>query len=189
MRYLRKSARVVSKVLSFGRYRRLVALFGVAYLALFLYALQNITSSTGSFSVVTADPSAVFRRTGFLLFDAVAVVTTPLFTLLVSPINIAMGLLIAFLVGLNLTMSVIAWRQPRACRTSGAGGVLGILPGLLAGGACCAPTILMILGIQATAALLTAVQWMIPVAFALLIASLLWITQKTEPELMKEFAG
>ena len=189
MRYLRHGAHVVGTVLTFGRYRRLVALLAVVYLALFLYALQNITSTTGAFSVVTADPSAMFRRTGFLLFDSVAVVTTPLFTFLVSPVNIAIGLLIAGLVGLNLTMSVIAWRQPRACRTSGAGGVVGILPGLLAGGACCAPTILLVLGIQATAALLTTVQWMIPIAFVLLIGSLLWITQKTQPELMKEFAG
>lgn len=179
-----QTRRVVARVLARNRYRRLVAAVGILYLVVFLIALGNITPSTGEFSVTTGSPAAMFRRTGLLLFDAVARIRTPLFTLLVSPLNIAMGLVISFLVGLNLTMTYIAWRQPKACPVNKATGVFGLAPALLAGGACCAPTILLILGIQATAAFITAVQWMIPLALALLVGSLALIARKTQLEML-----
>ncbi len=50
--------------------------------------------------------------------------------------------------------------------------------------ACCAPTLLLVLGIQATAALITAVQWLIPLALVLLIGSLVWVAQKTDATLL-----
>lgn len=170
---------VSRRVLTHPRYRRSIAAVGAVYLIAFLAAIQDLTASGGNFDLVTVDPAHMLRRTGFLLFDAVAVVTTPLFTLLLSPINIAFGVLLSFLVGLNLTLSYIAWTQPKVCAVNGTTGTLGILPALLAGGACCAPTILLILGIQATAALITAVQWMIPAALVLLAGSLVWISAKT----------
>ncbi len=183
MRNLFRQAMTVSRrVLAHHRYRRIIAAVGAVYLVAFLAAIQDLTLPGGGFDLVTTDPAHMLRRTGFLLFDAVAVVTTPLFTLLVSPINIAFGLVLSFLVGLNLTLSYIAWTQPKACSVNGTTGTLGVLPALLAGGACCAPTILLILGIQATAALITTVQWMIPAALVLLAGSLLWISAKTAVE-------
>ena len=184
MRVLRKVREVGRRVLARKRYRRAVIAVSVVYLVAFLLSLQNLTIPGGPAAVRTGTLGAMFRRTGFLLFDAVALVQTPLFTLLVSPLNIAMGVVLSMLVGLNLTLSYIAWRRPKACATNRATGIMGILPGLLGGGACCAPTILLVVGMQATAALLTAIQWMIPVAFVLLVGSLVWISLKTNPELI-----
>ena len=179
---IRQTMSTSRRVLAHRCYRRSTAAVGAAYLVAFLAAIQDLTASGGAFNLVTVDPALMVRRTGFLLFDAVAVVTTPLFTLLVSPVNIVFGLLLSFLVGLNLTLSYIAWRQPKVCRINGATGTLGIFPALLAGGACCAPTILLVFGIQATAALITTVQWMIPAAFVLLAGSLVLIAAKTAAE-------
>lgn len=182
MFWLWQTGRVSRTLLAQARYRRMVIALALAYLVVFLIALQNITGTSGAFSLIVVDPAAMFRRTGFLLFDAFAVLQTPLFTWLVAPLNIAMGLVLSFLVGLNLTLSWVAWRQPRICSVHGSVGSVGLLPALLAGGACCAPTILLVLGIQASAALMTTVQWLIPLAFALLLGSLIWIAQKTQAE-------
>lgn len=182
MYWLRQTGHVTGRLLAQLRYRWLVLAITLVYLAVFLVSLQNITASSGPFSLIVVDPAAMFRRTGFLLFDAIAVLQTPLFTWLVAPLNIAMGLVLSFLVGLNLTLSWVAWRQPTVCSVHGSAGSVGLLPALLAGGACCAPTILLVLGIQASAALMTTIQWMIPLAFALLLGSLVWIAQKTQAE-------
>ena len=177
-----QTVRVCGALLSRTRFRRAIVVVMLLYWMAFLASLQQLTLFGGGFSLVAVDPAAMFRRTGFLLFDAIAIVRTPLFTLLVSPFNMLMGLVISFLVALNLTLSWVAWRQPRACSVNGATGTVGLLPALLAGGACCAPTILLVLGIQATATLMTAVQWMIPLAFVLLLGSLVWIARKTQVE-------
>ena len=184
MRLIGKTLTVTRRIISRSKYRRIAVIIAILYLVAFLLAVQNLSIPGGQIMVRGGNLSTMFRRTGFLLFDAVAIVQTPLFTLLVSPLNILMGLVLSLFVGLNLTMSYIAWKQPRACSVNKATGTLGILPALLAGGACCAPSILLILGIQATATLITASQWMIPLAFVLLLGSLVWISQKTEPEFL-----
>lgn len=58
------------------------------------------------------------------------------------------------------------------------------MPALLAGGACCAPTIVLILGLQMTSAAFTAFPWTIPVALVLLVAALEMILDRTDPELV-----
>lgn len=184
MRLIGRTATVVEKLVTRKRYRRIGAVIGLLYLIAFLLAVQDLTVPGGESMVRLATLSAMFRRTGLLLFDAVAIVQIPLFTLLVSPFNILIGIALSCFVGLNLTMTYVAWKQPRACSVNKATGVLGLLPALFAGGACCAPTILLILGIQATATFITATQWLIPVAFVLLIGSLIWIAQKTQPEFL-----
>lgn len=186
MGWLRQTLSVCVTVLQISRYRRAVVVLAFLYLVAFLFAIQNLTLPTGAgFTLLWADPALMFRRTGFLLFDAIAVIRTPLFTWLLSPINLLLGLVISFLVGLNLLLSWIAWRQPRVCRVNGTTGTLGLIPALLAGGACCAPTLLLVLGIQATATLITTIQWMIPLALCLLIGSLVWVAQKTNPVLLQ----
>lgn len=184
MGWLKQTAQVTGGLLAQARYRWMVIAVSLLYLVAFLFSLQDLTTSGGPFSLTVVELSAMFRRTGFVIFDAVAVLSTPWFTWLVSPINLVIGLLISFLVGLNLTLSWIAWRQPKTCSVSSATGTMGVLPALLAGGACCAPAVLLVLGIQATATMMTAIQWMLPVALLLLLGSLVWIAQKTRVEML-----
>lgn len=186
MRWLVQTVQVILVLLQIRRFRTALILVTLVYLVAFLFAIQNLTLPTGTdFAMLWADPALMFRRTGYLLFDAIAVIHTPLFTWLLAPLNLLLGLFISLLVGLNLVLSWTAWRQPRVCRVNGTTGTLGLIPALLAGGACCAPTLLLVLGIQATAALITAVQWMIPLALVLLIGSLVWVAQRTNLERLK----
>lgn len=178
-----KTVDVVQRLVSNRKYRWMIAGITAGYLFLFLAALQDLTfGGGGGIQVQVAQLSAMFRRTGMFIFDAVAIVETPVATLLVSPLNILTGLLISFLVGLNLTMTYVAFRQPTVCTVNRSTGILGVFPALLAGGACCGPAILFIFGIQATAAFITVAQLLIPIAFLLLLGSLVLIARRTELE-------
>lgn len=73
--------------------------------------------------------------------------------ILVSPLNITIGLVLGLLVGLNiatawyLVASARACRTPRFGRTRTFSGLLGALPAF-AGMACCAPALLIVVGAQ-----------------------------------------
>ena len=73
---------------------------------------------------------------------------------------------------MQIALVRIARRCAVACGLSPATGFLAGLPGLLAGSACCAPILLVLLGVQVTASLVTLIGLMIPAAFVLLLGGL-----------------
>ncbi|WP_128477918.1 hypothetical protein [Halorussus pelagicus] len=118
-----------------------------------------------------------------LSFEPVALVEFGFGTYLFS-LNTLLGLGIALLVGVNLAVTYLAWRQPKACGiASSSSGLLAGVPALLSGAACCGPVVLVIFGIQASSAMLTVFQWLVPVAIVLLVGSLLWVGRKVDPAL------
>lgn len=118
-------------------------------------------------------------------FEPVALVEFGVGTYLFS-LNTVVGLAIAVLVGVNLAVTYLAWRQPNACGIgSSSSGLLAGVPALLSGAACCGPILLIAFGIQASSAVLTLFQWLIPAAVVLLLGSLLWVGRKVEPELVQ----
>jgi hypothetical protein len=124
----------------------------------------------------------MLERRAALYFEAIAVVSLPYLTWLVAPINILIGALMGLLVGINMALGDLAWRQPRACRIGAGGGVFAALPGLLAGSACCAPTLLLVLGIPASASLLSLFSLMVPLALTLLVLSLVLLGRQVDAE-------
>ena len=114
----------------------------------------------------------VLRQRAPFQFEAVAVVEAPWVVWLVSPMNIAIGLMLGLLTGLQIALVRIAKDCAVACGLSPATGILAGLPGLLAGSACCAPLLFVLLGIQVTASLVTLMGLLIPAAFVLLSAGL-----------------
>lgn len=95
-------------------------------------------------------------------------------TLLVSPVNLGLGLVLAVLVGLNVALALQTMRTAVACRRRTLTGLLGALPGFLMGFACCVPTVALVLGAQFTLALIALRSWFFPLAVAALSLSLLW---------------
>lgn len=176
--------RKLAVLLSVPRHRHVAAVLAALYLALFLFALRDLTLGGSGFEVTTVDPARMFERTGTVTFEPVARVTMPGATLLIAPLNLLIGGILAVLVGLNLLVTYLALRQPRACSFNRSTGILASLPALLAGGACCAPTIVLILGLQLSSALVTGFQALIPVAAILLVLTLKLIVDRTEPELL-----
>ncbi len=158
---------------------------GVVYLILFLIALQDISLGGRGFEFLTVDWTRMFDRTGAVTFEPIAQLTLPGLTILLSPVNILIGLAVAALVGVNLVITYIAFSQPRACTFNRSTGFLASVPALLAGSACCAPAIVLILGLQLSSLFVTVFQVLIPVSVLLLLLTLKLILDRTATELIE----
>jgi hypothetical protein len=173
--YVRRDARAV--------------LVGVStlYLGLYLYVLGHLrfTGGGGFDYVAVADPlSRMFQTTGSLAFEPVVGVVVGPIELLVAPVNVAIGTVLATLVGVNLAVSYLAWRNPAACDVGSGGkssGLLASLPALLSGTACCGPVVLIALGIQASGVLVASFGLLVPAAALLLLGSLLYVGRTVDP--------
>lgn len=168
---------------------RLVFLVGVVgYLLAYLVTVGDLAYVGGPSGGVTVrvvdDLSRAFAGAGFFRFEAIAVVSAAGVTYLLSPLNVAVALVLAGLVGANLALSYLGVVQPRACDLEASTGVVAGVPALLSGAACCGPTILLVIGVQASATLITAFQVLVPFAVAMLVGSLLLIGRRVDPTLL-----
>jgi len=177
-------------ILRISSHRRLAAGIGAVYLVLFLIALQDITLGGASFQFITTEVGRMFDRRAGLSFEPVAMLTfpgalgLPGVTVLLSPLNVLLGVFISALVGLNLMITCIAFRQPKACSFYRSTGILASVPALLAGGACCAPAIVLILGLQVSTLMISTFQIQIPVSVVVLLVTLKLILDRTDAELL-----
>jgi hypothetical protein len=101
-------------------------------------------------------------------------------TLFVAPADLAMGLLLGALVGINLGVALLATRMRRACGVRGAVGLLGALPALAGGVSCCVPTLAVALGAQLAGALLAVGGYLFPVALLAAALPLAWNARRAE---------
>lgn len=145
----------------------------LVYLVLFEIVVGDLTLHATVHPVdafVVPDWSALlFRMRAPFQFEAIAVIEAPFAVWLVSPMNLATGFLLGALTGFQIALIRVARHCATACGLNPASGFLAGLPGLLAGSACCAPLIFLLLGVQLTASLVTLMSLMIPAAFILLI--------------------
>lgn len=164
-----------------GRVTAVVA--AAAYLVVYLVGMGHLGTGPWDFALsVVSDPLArMVEPTSPFQWEPVALLVAGPVELLVSPLNLALGSALAVLVGINLGVSVVAYRGPSACRLGSGAGVAAGLPGLLSGFACCGPTVLLVVGLQASATILTVFQWLVPLAVVGLLGTLLWVGTKVEP--------
>lgn len=168
------------------------AIVTVSYFAMYLIAIGHLTTGTGRFEVfIVADPFTRFfqHSLGVFSFEPIARIQLGIVTYLFS-FNSVLGAVIAGLVGLNIAITYLAWTQPNACGIgSSSAGVLAGIPALLSGAACCGPVLLIVLGIQATGVLLTAFEFLLPLAGLLLLGSLLLVGRQVDPERVETTAA
>ncbi len=152
----------------------------ILYLVVYLLAIQNLLVTSRSlpgplWQAVPEWPSRALKPIAAFSYEPVAALRVGgHVTLLVSPLNIAMGVLLGFLVGVNVAAALQVFRTARVCRRRAFGGLLGALPGFLTGFACCVPTVVLVLGAQFTLALIALRSWFFPFAVAALVGSLVW---------------
>ncbi|MDH5020328.1 hypothetical protein [Halobacterium rubrum] len=160
----------------------------VGYLLVYLATVGDLTFASGGrgpLSIRVADDlSRAFASLGFFRYGAVAVVSAGPLTYLFSPLNAALAVGLSVLVGANLALTYLGLVQPRACGLESSTGVLAGVPALLSGAACCGPTILLVVGVQASATVITGFQYLVPLAVAMLVASLLLIGRRVDPALL-----
>lgn len=155
----------------------------IGYLVAFFWAIGDLAvrPDVAADLVVVDDPlGRTFDRTGPASFEAVAMVDTGVVRILVSPVNTAIGLLLAGLVGINLGLTYLAVVQPAACGINAGTGLLASFPALLSGTVCCGPVVLIALGIQASGFLLTIFAWLLPVGIGLLLLSQVYVAGKID---------
>jgi hypothetical protein len=98
-------------------------------------------------------------------------------------LNTVVGFGLAALVGLNLALTYLVWRQPAACGIGRSStGLLASVPALLSGTACCGPVVLLVVGVQASGVLLTGFQLLLPIAVLLLVGSLVLVGRRVTVE-------
>lgn len=156
----------------------------VGYLLIYLYALGHIAPGLGGFNVtVVSGALEKFFQPEFGLFSF-----TPVGRVSVGPVtylfslNTILGLGIAGLVGLNLGLTYLAWRQPAACGIgSSSSGFLASIPAILSGTACCGPVVFIVLGIQVSGIIVTGFQFLLPIAVVLLLGSLVLVGRQINP--------
>jgi len=157
----------------------------LGYLLVYLWALGHLAPGLGGYSVtVVADPFGKLLEPtlGPFSYTPVAQVRLGPVTYLFS-FNSVVGLGLSVLVGLNLGLTYLAWRQPKACGIGQSStGILASVPAVLSGTACCGPVVLIVLGIQASSALLTTFQFLLPLSVVMLVGSLVLVSRQINPK-------
>ena len=157
----------------------------LSYLLVYLVTVGDLAVGAGGVSLrVIDDLSRAFASAGFFRFGAIAVVELGPVTYLFSPLNAVVAVTLSVLVGANVGLTYLGTIQPTACGLERSTGVLAGVPALLSGAACCGPTILLVVGVQASATIITGFQFLVPLALVLLVGSLLLVGRQVDPELL-----
>ncbi|WP_257578374.1 hypothetical protein [Streptomyces sp. JJ38] len=163
--------------------RRAALIAGALTLVVYLFSIGDLTvSGSGRLShapALRAAPEQLFQARAPYLFEPVlAWQPTGHVAVLLSPVNLALGGLVAALVGANLAVAVHAAHQAVSCRRTRYARLAAVFPAFLLGFACCVPTFLLVLGAGTAAALLPVLVPLRPVfyplALALLTGTLVW---------------
>lgn len=180
---LRDTWRALAFALERRDSRAVAASVTVGYLLTYLWAVRDLSfrpDTAPEFFVVSDPLGVILTRTGPASFEAVALLDIGLFRLLVSPLNIAVGTVLATLVGMSIALTYLAVVQPKACGIGAGSGVFASLPALLSGTACCGPIVLIAFGIQASGFLLTLFAWLLPIGVVLLLGSVVYVAGKID---------
>ena len=157
---------------------RVAFLLGVVgYPILYLGSLGHLALGGRGYALqVVADPlSRATESTRAFSFEPVARVVIEPLSLLVSPLDVGLAVLLGALLGCNLAVGLVAWRSPAACGLGSSASALAGLPALLTGATCCGPAVLLVVGVSATGPLLTALGYATPVTGLALLGSLLLV--------------
>lgn len=158
--------------------RRIALATGLVYLLAYLYMLGDLAfGGNGGWNAFVAGewPVRWLQARSLFQFEGIAMLQAGPVTLIVSPLNLLIAGVLAGLVATNVHGVIELRRTPPACAVPGARtGLLASVPALLAGGACCAPALLLLVGIPGLGALAGLFAWLIPLSLALLLASRWW---------------
>jgi hypothetical protein len=153
----------------------------VAYLLVYLVATGNLAVREGigvDFRVADDPFGKLLERTGPTSFEPIALVDVAVARLLVAPGDLALGGVLAALVGANLALTYLAVVQPKACGIDAGAGALAAVPALLSGTACCGPVVLLAVGVTASGALVSLFAWLLPIGVLSLLGSLAYVATK-----------
>jgi hypothetical protein len=189
---IRKTREMLPLLQRFPPTRRLIYWTTLIYALVYLWAIGDVSFHgwRPDISVLWAHGplEILFKQRNLFYFEGIAIVNLGLATYLFSPVNLFMGLLLGWLVGLNLAFTFLAIRHSKAYQGRSAFNLLASLPALLAGVTCSAPVILVLLGIQASAAVLAFFSVLVPIALLMLLSALLFNVARSNEEVLQRLA-
>lgn len=157
--------------------RSISALVGVLYALVYLLGIGDLAFNADAGWLVRAGAITLERvlsmRSPFL-FEAIEMIEAGWWVILVSPMNLLMAGLLGSLLALNVHGVIALWRGPRSCTLSSVGSASSALPALIAGSACCAPSILLLLGIPALGVFAAFFGYLVPLSALAWVVSRVW---------------
>lgn len=166
-----------------------IGALALLYALLYLYAIGDIDlGRTGwSWQALDWQWSRLLARRGPWHFEALAMLELGYLVLLLSPANLALAGVLAALLGLNLHGALALRARAHCTLGQGAASSAGLWPALLAGGACCAPSLLLVLGIPGLGAFVSLFAWLLPLSLLLLALSRCWQRRRGAPRVLRWF--
>lgn len=168
---------------------KIAIVIGFIYGVFYLYAIGDlnvIAPSSWDAYISKLSIERAFTSRSVLMFEAVAVLEAGYVIWLVSPVNIFIASLLSSLLAANVHGALYLRKQAQVCRTSKSGLIFSALPALLAGGACCAPSLILLLGIPALGALSSLFGWLVPFSVLSLGLNRVWQNHKGAPKLYEK---
>ena len=156
----------------------LVAL--AAYVVLYLAAAQYLIAAPGEadsfldFRLLPDWHDLVFRQRAPFLFEPIGALHFGPFMLFLSIPNIVIATALGLLVAANVAVSYFSFHALGLRGVRGLHSLIGTIPALISGAACCVPTLILVIGLQLTATVATIWSWLVPASALLLVGSLWW---------------
>lgn len=170
-------AQIILRMLSHPASAGAAGIVMAVYMLLYLWLTGDIAGGgAGGWQSVFPAWERAFQMRGPFQFEPVGLITLGALVWTFSPLNTLFAATLGGLVGLNAVAGLWLWRTPRQCGLGGSRtGLLAAIPALLAGGACCAPIVLIWLGLPIAGVLTSLTPLLVPVALLLLVAGL-WLS-------------
>lgn len=169
-----------------GRARSIAFAVGLLYGLFYLWVIGDITfygppAWGGHIAELSLERALSARST--LMFEAVAVLEAGYLVWLISPVNLLIAGILCGLLAANIHGALWIRAQPAACRPGQGGTLAAAVPALFAGGACCAPSLILLLGIPGLGAFAAFFGWLVPISIAALGLSRVWQHRQGAPKL------
>ena len=164
----------------------LIGALALLYALLYLYAIGDLDFGRVEWSWQALDWQwqRLLARRGPWHFEAVAMLELGVMVLLISPANLALAGSLALLLAINLHGALALRSRARCTLGQGAASSAGLWPALLAGGACCAPSLLLVMGIPGLGVFVGLFAWLLPLSLLLLVLSRCWQRRRGAPRVL-----
>jgi len=159
----------------------------IGYILIYLAATQHLvfTARIGeaesffAFKILNNWQELIFRQRSPFLFEPIgSLYIGPTLKLFLSVPNIILAMFLGTLVSANVVVSYFSFRNLALKGIRGFSSLLGTIPAIVSGAACCVPTLILVIGLQLTSTLVAVWSFFVPLSILLLSLSLWWSLYK-----------
>ncbi len=181
-------SQIFFSIISQKRYWITVIISILAYFIIYLAATKFLILSFGiesiesffGFKLLPNWAELIFRQRSTFLFESIGVISVGPIKLFLSIGNFIIAFVLGILVGANIVVSYYSFRSLSLRGTKGFISLLGTIPAIVSGAACCVPTLILVIGLQLTATLAAIWSLFVPLSGILLFLSLWWSLRRIQ---------